>query len=367
MIIDKIGLKRKMNCGMDCEIIEYFRHDDITVRFTDGVIIKNRTFNEFKNGRIKNKNIKQLKTNRLGEEIYNKDGNLLKIIRYDGAKDIDVIMNNERIFKNKTYCDFKNKCIGNISCKNKEFLMGLSNKNIYNENFTVIEYNNYLNIVVEFDNGYRMNTSNSSFINGRCYSPYAKTKRNVGYMGEGKYDSYNTKIYNTWDGMFTRCFDKKYLEQKPTYIGCYINPEWHNFQNFAKWFDENYYECGNEIMCLDKDILIKGNKEYSKDTCIFVPKNINSLFTKCDRARGELPIGITKRGSRYTVRINNFMIEGKRCEYGSYDNILEAFNCYKKEKENIIKQVADQYASKYPNFPQKLYDAMYSYEVEITD
>ena len=40
---------------------------------------------------------------------------------------------------------------------------------------------------------------------------------------------------------------------------------------------------------------------------------------------------------------------------------------YKKFKESYIKQVADDYANKYPNFPDKLYNAMYNYEVEITD
>ena len=40
---------------------------------------------------------------------------------------------------------------------------------------------------------------------------------------------------------------------------------------------------------------------------------------------------------------------------------------YKKAKEQYIKQVADEYKAEYPEFPQKLYDAMYAYEVEITD
>ena len=56
-----------------------------------------------------------------------------------------------------------------------------------------------------------------------------------------------------------------------------------------------------------------------------------------------------------------------RTEYGSFDNSKDAFDCYKYNKEKIIKQVADEYKLKYPNFPQKLYDAMYKYEVEITD
>ena len=44
-----------------------------------------------------------------------------------------------------------------------------------------------------------------------------------------------------------------------------------------------------------------------------------------------------------------------------------AFNIYKKSKEKVIKEVADYYKNKYPDFPQKLYDALYNYKVEITD
>ena len=42
----------------------------------------------------------------------------------------------------------------------------------------------------------------------------------------------------------------------------------------------------------------------------------------------------------------------------------EAFQAYKKFKENYIKQVADEYKE---YIPQKLYEAMYNYEVEIGD
>ena len=47
-----------------------------------------------------------------------------------------------------------------------------------------------------------------------------------------------------------------------------------------------------------------------------------------------------------------------------FDTLEEAFNKYKEYKENLIKSFALQYKDKIPN---KLYKAMMSYEVLITD
>lgn len=366
----RIGLKKEMNCGMFCEIIEYNYNDDITVKFDDGTIIKNRKYNEFKNGMIKNRNIKIILENRVGEKSNSVEGFDLKIIKYRDSKDIDVlVLENNRVLKNQSYYNFINKKIHvDKYIKNKQNIIGGTNTNKYMETFKIVEYYDYLNIIVEFDNGYKMKTFLDSFKNGRCYSPYAKTVYNIGYMGIGKYNyNGNLKRYGAWSGIFNRCYNNKYQIGKPTYVGCVVHNDWHNFQNFAKWYEENYYECGKELMCLDKDILTKGNKIYSDSKCIFVPQAINSLFTKCDGVRGSNPIGISRRGSRYIVRISNHILGNTRIEYGRFDNVQDAFNCYKYNKEKIIKQVADEYKSKYPTFPQKLYDAMYKYEVEITD
>ena len=133
------------------------------------------------------------------------------------------------------------------------------------------------------------------------------------------------------------------------------------FSNFEKWFNDNYYEIENEQMELDKDILIKGNKIYSPENCIFVPHNINTLFVKNDKKRNCL-IGVFKlKENKYTSKIST--MNGRK-QLGTYNTEIEAFNAYKKAKEDYIKEVADLYKDK---IPQKLYDAMYKYEVEITD
>ena len=49
---------------------------------------------------------------------------------------------------------------------------------------------------------------------------------------------------------------------------------------------------------------------------------------------------------------------------GYYDTPQKAFEVYKKFKEKYIKEVADYYKDK---IPEKLYDGMYSYKVEIDD
>jgi len=164
--------------------------------------------------------------------------------------------------------------------------------------------------------------------------------------------------------MFNRCYDLKFQEKEPTYKGCYVSDEWHNFQNFGGWYDENYYEVQDEKMTLDKDILIKGNKIYSSEVCIFVPKRINSLFVKIKATRGNLPIGVHFSDIRRKYISQCNIGNGKRVTVGSFDTPEEAFYAYKEFKENYIKQIAEEYKNK---IPFKLYSAMLNYEIDITD
>lgn len=230
----------------------------------------------------------------------------------------------------------------------------------------IIMYINYKNVIVKFDNNYITKCTYQSFRCGNVANPYDKTLCGIGYIGEGQYktkinDKFS-KQYITWDSMILRCYYNKYLDRRENYIDSIVIEKWHNFQNFAKWYDENFYKINNETMCLDKDILIKGNNIYSPETCIFVPQNINLLFLKSDKSRGDYPIGVTYLDGDYMARCQNN--DGTREYLGRYSTPEKAFEVYKKYKEKIIKDIADKY-KKY--IPQKLYDAMYVYKVEITD
>ena len=51
----------------------------------------------------------------------------------------------------------------------------------------------------------------------------------------------------------------------------------------------------NKLVLVTKvgNLLIKGNKVYSEDSCVFIPREINSLLTKRDNNRGEYLIGVS--------------------------------------------------------------------------
>lgn len=237
----------------------------------------------------------------------------------------------------------------------------------------IIKYNNKNDVTIMFENGYTTDVYYSNFKKGKVNNPFYPSLLGIGYIGVGDYKTcINTKetlVYKYWKGMLRRCYDKDYHKKEPTYTNKQVCEEWHNFQNFAKWFDDNYYECNDGyVMELDKDILIKGNNIYSPATCIFVSERINLLFAKRQSKRGKYPIGVSyhKQANKFRGHMSILDNDGKQRQkhLGLFNTPTEAFECYKIEKEKYIKEVADQYKDK---IPKKLYDAMYSYEVEITD
>ena len=246
--------------------------------------------------------------------------------------------------------------------------------NTFGSKMVIIEYRKYSDIDIYFPeyNWIAKNREYRHFKKGNVRCPYERRIFNIGYLGEGKYKSKengkNTRVYDTWHNMLQRCYDEKCQEKNPTYIGCEVSENFHDFQNFGDWNSENYYEIEGEQMCLDKDILVKHNKIYSPETCVFVPQTINKLFTKRQNDRGASVIGASlHKNSKSQVRCHMINPEtGKsQCEYlGLFHTQEKAFEVYKYYKEKNIKQVADYFKGL---IPEILYDALYNYEVEIND
>lgn len=245
--------------------------------------------------------------------------------------------------------------------------------NKFGTEFQIIDYKSSHSILIETtdSNKYRKWINYRDFKLGKIGCPFDKSVFGVGYLGIGPWKASENKIkfnsYLAWQSMLGRCYSPILQKERPKYKRCIVSDEWHNYQNFAQWWNENYYQCKNEKMCLDKDLLVKNNTIYSKDTCLIVPNRINTLIENCTAARGDLPLGVSidKKINMYKSTSREIInSKSEKVHLGYYNTPEEAFNAYKKYKEKYIKEVADKYKN---IIPKKVYNALYNFKIEITD
>ena len=318
---------------------------------------------------------KSKKNERLGSIKVNKWGDTMKIIEYNGANDIVVEFQDEwEETKKCLYKDFSKGSVINPHTYKKR--IGMTKQNKQGHTMKVIDYIDSNNVIVEFQDAYKeiVRCNWNSFVSGSIKNHYAPFVCGVGMSGS-KYPTVvngkRTKEYLAWNSMLTRCYTKTIVNNE-NYYSRYekveVCDDWllfekfyewiHEQENFSKWLSGDKWE-------IDKDILFKGNKIYSPDTCVLVPHNINSLFIKSNKARGKYPIGVTykTRDGVFEAQCN---VNGKETYIGRFHDEYSAFLAYKKYKESLIKQIAQEEFDKC-NITKECYEAMMRYEVEITD
>lgn len=256
--------------------------------------------------------------------------------------------------------------------------LGVIRKNNQGCLMKVVEYIDSKHIFVEFQDEHRErhNATWQQFLHGEIKNNFYIKEKKLVYGVADRGNKYHSQINGKtlkedilWTKMLERCYDKKVAERNPTYIGVTCSNEFLSYTFFYEWLHEQenweYLNKNNIKYNLDKDILIKGNKIYSPETCCLVPQNVNTLFIKRNKSRGDLPIGVTKRSNKgfYAQWADN---KGGKHSSKTVYSIEEAFIIYKTEKEKIIKQVAQE-EYKRGTITRRCYEAMINYQVEITD
>lgn len=193
---------------------------------------------------------------------------------------------------------------------------------------------------IKFDDGWESSACSAQLRSGKMKSPYYPKVCGVGFMGDGSYSYINKKIYNVWCHMLERCYDPDYKEYH-LYggKGVEVCEEWHNFQNFARWYEKH------EIVdfALDKDLVGNGFT-YSPDHCILLPSVINSFITNSSgRKGGNLYTGVYVSCEKYKSQC--CQLDGKVKYLGSYSTPEKAYLVYEKEKIRLAKELADKYRS----------------------
>lgn len=168
----------------------------------------------------------------------------------------------------------------------------------------------------------------------------------IGLSGSEDY----TQVYSLsgarWRKLQDRCIlGGKEQVRNPSYYGarnlfrsynCFV--EWSKAQDGYDLKDEK-----GQLWQLDKDFIFKGNLDYSPETCLFVPKEVNTFLVLRKAGRGQWPIGVNFRSD-----LNKFQAQcqvglGKNGHLGYYDTPLEAHNAWREVKCQRALALADKY------------------------
>lgn len=230
----------------------------------------------------------------------------------------------------------------------------------------VIKYEACNKITVKFIDyaGHEKITATQELLTGRVKNPFHPQVRGIGFFGVGPYKAKEgidtTPEYVHWSSMLTRSYYEGYHQRFPTYVGCSVDEQWHNFQEFAEWCQ---WQPGHNMgHVLDKDVLVQGNKVYGPETCVFVPPELNSIIVTQVKPGKGTPAGISFQTSaqKYIV---SCAINGKNKNLGRYKCATEAFAVYKEFKECLVKERAEKYKDV---LDERAYQAFINYTVPET-
>lgn len=219
--------------------------------------------------------------------------------------------------------------------------LGEIHKNKQGFTVEIIEYFDSANCTVRFSDGKILkNVVYGNVKRGTVENPWFRKNRNGGYVGVGKYKSTtHMSIYQIWDRM-----------TKNHNIN--LCKEWRNFQNFAKWYEDNYTTGFN----FDKTML-SDNCEYSPKTCCFVPKEFSNITKEFKNKKQGISIGVRKQKSSYMAV---FKVNGVATYFTGYKTDEDAHSKYIEIRQQSIKDSAEKWKDK---ISKEVYETLINHKI----
>lgn len=151
-------------------------------------------------------------------------------------------------------------------------------------------------------------------------------------------------VYNTWRSMLARCYNPNHNSfTRYGGSGVKVCDAWHDFQTFARWYEDNYVDGWH----MDKDLLSPQAKIYSPDTCVYLPHDIHH----CIGVKHKKGVYKVSKAKGYGVKM---YIDNKRTYLGYYNTAEEAEGVYKQAVQGKIQE----YLDRYPHLPPKAIEAI---------
>lgn len=189
-------------------------------------------------------------------------------------------------------------------------------------------------------------------------------KYNIAYNTCSDKNICNSKEYHVWSYMLRLAYeDNQKFTNRRKDKKISVCEEWLDFANFNEWYNENYYSVENEYMDLCRNLLNQDNEEFCPDECVFAPRRLLQLITPKRTAQNGLPRGVGYRNTTDTYYSTCYITKNGKpttIRHSGFKTADEAFQQYKKDKEDYIKAVAKEYMNK---VPRSVYRALMKYEV----
>lgn len=352
-----VGDRFKNNAGDWYTVIEVNGALDIKIKFdTEGV---EKTVSK---GNIIRGGIRLPKV-RVGQEVTDKNGASVKIIKIEKGRATfewsdgyqrtcqTSVLNTRTLMREEDSCKLNPKIKQGSVWKTNDGCL-----------ITVIEVlkKNKVKIKFHYPVEYEDVVFYGNILQGSICNKFKPSVFGKGYLGKYKVNV-KSKMYRTWVSVIKRVYAPSNESAKIAYEGCFVSENWFYIGNFAEWF---YKQKVQDDWELDKDLLFRGNREYSEKTCVFLPREINAFLTNRRNHRGPWPVGVTYKKTirkwEATCSTNN----NGHGYIGVYTSPEEAFAAYKEVKETFAKNLAEKWKG---IIDDRAVEALYSYRVNITD
>ena len=246
-------------------------------------------------------------------------------------------------------------CVGNVF------------RSLNSGDFKILKYNDTTNVEIQFlKTGFETSARLDHVKSGKIKDRYMPSVYGVGIVGNKypiKVNDVQTKEYGLWKSMLRRCYSDNFKKKNPTYKDCEVSDKFKSYEYFYEWCNKQI-GFGVDGFEIDKDLLIKGNKDYSESTCVFIPQEINTLLIKCTASRGKHTIGVCWNKTKKSFVAHVGKSKGKQEHLGYFKTEIEAFNAYKEAKEAFVKEQANKWKDK---IDERAYDSLMNYTVNIDD
>jgi hypothetical protein len=186
----RLGERRRMNNGLEAEIIRYGGVYDIDVKFLDGkdTIVENRCYSAFKTGHIacplvsSYRGKRSKKTLHLGETVTTASGQQMELVRFHNENDVTVKFWDGTVAEHQAYQDFQKGNIihpsitggfpGRTVSRHAEELVGTKCQMNNGQMAEIVRYRGCNDIDVRFEDGIVVcHRAMGAFVNGKVRNP----------------------------------------------------------------------------------------------------------------------------------------------------------------------------------------------------